>query len=319
MNMNKNFILIAVALVFATTQLSATPTLTLIHYWNFNSISIPLKEQSFSSSSNDNTNPKLTLDRALPANALTPIAADASLSTPAATLIYQVKPGTVGTVYSGWDPAGVSTGTSNQRGTDISGNALRPRDAWQNMELVLNMPSTGYQNLTIKYDSQRSGSGPTVNTYYYSVDGGTNWIITGLSTLTNPVVIPSTGFALQTITITDVNADNNANLKFKIWYSDPTNLAGNNRIDNITVEGTAVGGTTAIEEAQLNKEITMTPSTNKTGVVTFSEVVNAVVFNVQGKQVKAVAKTTNLVTSDLAKGLYIVRINGSVSKKLIIE
>jgi hypothetical protein len=60
----------------------------------------------------------------------------------------------------------------------------------------------------------------------------------------------------------------------------------------------------------------MTP---KTGVVTFSEACDAVVYNVQGKQVKAVAKTTYLATSDLAKGLYIVRLNGSVSKKLIIE
>jgi DNA-binding transcriptional regulator YiaG len=82
------------------------------------------------------------------------------------------------------------------------------------------------------------------------------------------------------------------------------------------VEGTAIGGTTAVEDAQLNKEITLIP---KTGVVTFSESCDAVIYNVQGKQVKAVAKTTNLTTSDLAKGLYIVRLNGSVSKKLIVE
>jgi len=304
--MKKNSILIAVALVFATTQLSAV---TLIHYWNFNLVSattIPASDMLFNTST-----PVSALDRRIPANALTPITADFTLVSPA-TVVYQAKSNASISVISGWDTSTGSTG--NARNGDVAGNCLRPRDSWQDMELVLNIPSTGYQNLTIKYDSQRSGSGPTVNTYYYSVDGGTNWITTGLSTLTNPATIPPSGFALQTITITDVNADNNANLKFKIWYSDPLNLAGNNRIDNITVEGTTV--VTAIDQTQSTKEITMTP---KTGAVTFSEVVDAVVYNVQGKQVKAAAKTISLVTSDLAKGLYIVRLNGSVSGKLVVE
>jgi len=309
--MKTNFVLIAVALVFATTQLSAATTL--IHYWNFNSTTIPTSETYY-----DGSTVSLKLDRTLSANALTPLVANASLSTPAATLIYQAKPGTVGSVYSGWDVSTAGS-TLNARGVDVAGNFLRARNTWQNMELVLNIPSTGYQNLTIKYDVQNSGSGPYTNTYYYSVDGGTTWITTGLSTLTNPVTMPSANFATENITINDVNADNNANLKFKIWFSDPTNLAGNNRFDNITVEGTAIGITAAIVESQQNQEITMTPNTNKAGVVTFSEVVNAVVYNVQGKQVKAVTKTATLVTSDLAKGLYIVRINGSVSKKLIID
>jgi len=310
--MKKN-LLFAIALILASTQLSAVTTL--MHYWNFNLVtatSMPASDMLFNTST-----PASTLDRKITANALTPIAADITL-VPPATVAYIAKSNATISIISGWDTTTGSTG--NARNGDVAGNCLRPRDAWQNMELVLNIPSTGYQNLTIKYDSQRSGSGPTVNTYYYSVDGGTNWITTGLSTPTNPATIPSTGFALQTIAITDVNADNNANLKFKIWFSDPTNLAGNNRIDNITVEGTPISVTTAINEPEFNKTaINMSPNSTTNGVVHFSEVVDAVVYNVQGRQIKAVAKATDLDTSDLSKGIYVVRINGLVSKKLIIE
>ena len=300
--MKKYICLSAIALLFASTQLSAQ--LVLLHYWNFNTISISTADAT-------------SKDRNATGNALTPIAADFTLITPA-TVAYRVKPtiaaGSV--VNSYWDAAGVQTGTSNQRGTDISGNGLRPRDAWQNMELVLNIPSTGYKNITIKYDSQRSGSGPTVNTYFYSVDGGLNWITTGLSTLTNPVAIPSTGFALQTVGISDVNANNNANLQFKIWYSDPTNTGGNNRIDNITVEASDI--TASISDNQGNNELTMTLNTAINGVVNFNQVVDVVVYNLQGKQLKSVLRTNQLSTADLAKGIYIVRLNGLVSKKLVV-
>jgi hypothetical protein len=302
--MKKNFILIAVALVFATSQLSAQQTL--IHYWNFNAITIPTAETK-------------SADRNLAANALTPIPTDFTLAPlPSATVIYRVKPNTTGTVSSYWDAVGAGTGsTVNARNSDAAGNALRTRDAWQNMELVLNIPSTGYTNITIKYDVQNSGSGPYTNTYYYSVDG-TTWITTGISTtLTNPVTMPSANFATETIAINDVNADNNANLKFKIWFSDLTQTKGNNRFDNITVEATDI--TASVSDNIGSSELIMSPNTNINGVVNFSKVIDAVVFNLQGRQIKSVSKTNQLITTDLAKGIYVVRLNGLVSKKLVVE
>jgi len=298
--MKKILLSIVAILLVASTQLSA---LTLVHYWNFNGTNIPLLTEGTS--------------KDVVVSPLTSIQTDLSLTATAGSLIYQAIPGTV-SAMSYWD---TSTGaTGNARNGDAAGNCLRPRDAWTNMQLVLSIPTTGYNNPQIMYDIQRSGSGPSVNTYFYSVDGGTNWITTGLSTLTNTVVIPSTGFLTQTVTITNPLANNNAKLQFKILFSDPVNKAGNNRIDNITVEGTAVGGTTGIEENKAsNQEITMSPNITRNGVVNFSEVVDAVVFNLQGKQIKSVANTNNLNTVGLAKGIYIVRLNSSVSKKLIIE
>jgi len=300
--MKKILLTIAVALVFSSTQLSA---LSLVHYWNFNGTNVPYLTEA--SSKDVVTTP------------LTPIQTDFSLTTTPATLIYQAKAGTVSPFMSYWDTTTGSAG--NARNGDAAGNCLRPRDAWSSMELVLNIPSTGFRNLKIMYDVQRSGSGPNVNTYSYSVDGGTNWIKTGLNVNgkglgTDTIAsIPGTGFATESITITDPAAENNQNLKFRIWFSDPKNTAGNNRIDNITVEGDILAGV----NSALAEKVAMYPNPCKSGVVNFANPVEVEVYSILGKQIKSIANTTTLSTTDLAKGIYTVRINGVSSQKLIIE
>ncbi|MEI7676080.1 MAG: T9SS type A sorting domain-containing protein [Bacteroidales bacterium] len=301
--MKKNFILLAVAFFSVSAQLSA---LSLVHYWNFNGTNVPISAEV--KSMDVVTTP------------LSPIQADSSMTTTRATLIYRAKTGTASPFMSYWDTSTGSTG--NARNGDAAGNCLRPRDAWSSMELVLNIPSTGIQNLKIMYEVQRSGSGPNVNTYSYSVDGGTNWIKTGLNVNgkglgTDTIsTIPSGPFAIESITITDPAAENNDNLKFRIWFSDPTNKAGNNRIDNITVEGDAL--TSAIGETKINK-ILMYPNPCKTGKVNFSDAVDVEVLNMTGKQIKSVSKTNKLITTDLVKGVYLVRLNGVSTQKLVVE
>ena len=300
--MKKILLTIAVSLLVSSTQLSA---LSLVHYWNFNGTNVPYLTEASS--------------RDVVLTPLTPIQTDLSLTTTPATLIYQVKTGTASPFMSYWDTT--TGGTGNARNGDAAGNCLRPRDAWSSMELVLNIPSKGFRNLKIMYDVQRSGSGPNVNTYSYSVDGGTSWIKTGLNVngkglgTDTIATIPATGFATESITITDPAAENNANLKFRIWFSDPKNTAGNNRIDNITVEGDIL----AVVNSPVVNEVSMYPNPCTTGVVNFGSMVNLEVFNLVGKQIKALAKTTTLNTEDLAKGIYTVRINSVSTQKLIIE
>lgn len=290
--------------LFATIQVSAT---SLVHYWNFNGENIPYLTEGSS--------------RDVVTTPLTPIQADVSVTTTPATLIYRAKTGTVAPFMSYWDTT--TGGAGNARNGDAAGNCLRPRDAWSNMELVLNIPTTGFSNLKIMYDVQRSGSGPNVNTYSYSVDGGTNWIKTGLNVNgkglgTDTIAsVPGTGFATESITITDPAAENNANLKFRIWFSDTKNTAGNNRLDNFTVEGTAF--LTSLGEIASKKTIAMYPNPSNTGIVNFTEKVNIEVSNLLGKQVKTVTNTNCLSTSNLPKGIYMVHIEGAATQKLIVE
>lgn len=282
-------------MIFSTIQVSA---LSLIHYWNFNGTNVPYLTEG--------TSKDVVL------NPLTPISTDLSVTSSPATLIYQAIPGTT-TAMSYWD---ITTGsTGNARNGEVAGNCLRPRDAWASMQLVLNIPSTGFSNVKIMYDSQRSGSGPSINTYSYSIDGGLNWIATGLSTTTNPVAIPSTGFVIQTVTITDINANNNPNLQFKILFSDPTNKAGNNRIDNITVEGDIL----ARVNSTFTDNVTMYPNPCNSGIVTFDKTVSVEVYNMVGRLMKSSSNTSSLITNDLAKGVYIIRLDGQASQKLVVE
>ena len=300
--MKKILLSITVALFFSLSQLSA---LSLIHYWNFNGTNVPLSAE--------------TSSRDVVLSPLTPISADVTLTTIPGTLIYQARPGTASPFMSYWDTT--TGGTGNARNGDAGGNCLRPRDAWSSMELVLNISSKGFKNLKIMYDVQRSGSGPNVNTYSYSVDGGTTWKSDGLSTNggalgTNSIsTVPSSGFATTTVTITDAAAENNQNLKFKIWFSDPTNTAGNNRIDNITVEGDVVSAV----NSPVVKEVSMYPNPCNNGIVNFGEVVNVDVFSLVGKQIKSATNVSTLNISDLAKGVYTVRIKGASAQKLVIE
>ena len=303
-------------LLFSSMQASA---LTLVHYWNFNGKNIPyLTERS---------------SKDVVASPLTPISADSSLTTiiqadtvvtgTKASLIYQAIPGTT-TTKSYWDLLGLGTGsTLNARNGDGAGDCLRCRDAWTFMQLVLNIPSTGFHDMKIMYDVHRSGSGPNVHTYSYSVDGGVNWIKNGLSVNgkglgTDTIAsIPISFTQTESITITDALADNNPNLKFKILFSDPTNKAGNDRFDNITVEGTSK--TTAVENTIQEKTISFYPNPCSTGIVYFAEKVNIVLYDIIGKPVKTVVNTNSLITSDLAKGIYMLHFEGAATQKLIIE
>jgi len=256
-------------------------------------------------------------------NPIVSIPADVTKST--ASLIYQVIPGTASPYSTYCDSVPLATGTGspvNMRNSDPAGLALRLRNPSDQMQLVLSIPTTGYKNIIISYDIQRSsaGNGALTNTLYYSVDNGTTWKNSTTNNgglISKDTIQTSANWNFKTVSITDPSANNNANLKFKILFTGGQNIgtSGNDRIDNITVEG---DNTTGISENYINN-ITMYPNPCNTGVINFGESVNAEVYNLVGKQVKAVVNANLLSTVDLAKGVYIVRIAGSAPQKLIIE
>ena len=312
--MKKNLLFLAIALLIISTQLSAQSVL--IQYWNFNSFTLTGNAAAD-----------------VVANPISPLTTDLSVAQAnSGSLSYTVfgvnSPSTYMTFWDCNTPLSTDlTFPVNQRNGAVYGNGLRLRNPSDAMQLVMNIPSTGFKNLVISYDVQRSSSsnGALTNTFYYSIDNGTTW---KNSTTNNGGLISKDTIQLEslgnwrvkTVSITDPSANDNPNLKFKILFTGGYNTTtkGNVRIDNITVEG--VGVTTAINEPKFNNTvINMSPNSTSNGIVRFSEVVDAVVYNLQGRQIKAVAKTTDLITSNLAKGIYVVRINGLVSKKLIIE
>jgi hypothetical protein len=196
---------------------------TLVHYWNFN----------------DATN-QTTL--------LTPY------TLLSGTSITHIQGGISAIDVAGGTGQNFSVQNLNARFGDASGNHLRFNDPIGGA-LVFALPTTGYKDIVVKYATRRSGSGAGYQIVSYTTDG-TNYTI--LDTIQ-----PNNGDpTLITLDFTSKTAVNN-NPNFKIKYTFEMGFGGtvgNNRFDNYTTEGNAVGGDNA------PPVITFVPSNNSTNV-----------------------------------------------------
>jgi hypothetical protein len=130
----------------------------------------------------------------------------------------------------------VSPGSDvNLRNESTIGSALRLRNA--SGDFIISIPTTGHQNIQLKYAATRTGSGSQTQTIFYSVDG-INYTQNGLET--NQFSLTEDIYNLINIDFSSISAaDNNPNFKVKIVFDEPSaNISnGNNRLDNITLEG----------------------------------------------------------------------------------
>ncbi len=94
------------------------------------------------------------------------------------------------------------------------------------------LPTTGYQHISIEYQTRRSGQGAGSQTIEYTTDG-VSW--NPLATYEVADAAPQDrSFSLAPF----VNANNNPNFAARITFGqDPGGAAGNNRFDNVTVTG----------------------------------------------------------------------------------
>jgi len=119
----------------------------------------------------------------------------------------------------------------NARNDDPVGSHLRvnnPLGATLNFAL----PTTGYENIIVQYETRRSGQGAGTQAVSYTLDGSTYIPFTTL--------LPPDGDA--TVQILDFRAipaaDNNPLFGLRITFQQaPGGTGGNNRFDNLTVEG----------------------------------------------------------------------------------
>lgn len=170
----------------------------IIHYWHFNN---------------------------LPAGTLTSVAADYTRLS--ATITY---PGTGAGYMDNVDPGA----SINLQMGQPAGLGLRPRNPANTRELLIVAPSTGYGKLVVSFAVMRSSNGAAQEVFEYSANGGTTWTQVG-----NAYDIPL-DFELRTFDLSAIEAvNNNANLRFRIRFvgAGADGSSGNNRLDNIVVEG----------------------------------------------------------------------------------
>jgi hypothetical protein len=179
------------------------PSSQLIYYWNFNTLS----------------------------GTVTTVNPDFTSSPAQATITYDG----VGAGFMDGDTGGY---TINARNNDPAENLLKVRNPSNTRNLILTLPTTGFKKMVFQFALSRSNNGATTQNYTYTTDG-INYTNVGLSKIShNPSADPTVDLiALDFSSITSIN--NNPNFKLKIDFVGEAagNPTGNNRFDNITLEG----------------------------------------------------------------------------------
>ncbi|MCU0748728.1 MAG: lamin tail domain-containing protein [Akkermansiaceae bacterium] len=124
----------------------------------------------------------------------------------------------------------------NARNSDVAGSHLRVNNPLTpGTQLNLAIPTTGFENIVVQYESRRSGQGAGTQNVSYTLDG-TNFI--NFSQLT----IADSAPAIHILDFSAVTgANNNSKFGIRIQFSQGLGgIGGNNRFDNLTVEGNAL-------------------------------------------------------------------------------
>ncbi len=197
-------------LMLCGTMAQVASSQDLVHYWHFNS---------------------------LPGGRIeSPIAADVTNITGAATSLTYAGTG------AGYLDNVDGDGLNAQPGV-AAGLGLRPRNPSNTKSLFVSFPTTGYENLVVKFATTRTTQGASEQTYAYSLDGGVTFITTDLPVTTFTPVADT--YSLVTLDLSNIpGADDNANVIVRVSFGGATAAgnSGNNRFDNLTVTGNQIGG-----------------------------------------------------------------------------
>ncbi len=222
-----------------------------------------------------------------------------------------------------WDVvAGEASDTFNVKkggksGTSAGNYELRFRNPSDSMEALITVPTTHYKNITIKYDLERTGSGQGSENFDYSTDGGTTWKTSGLSIKHDTAL---TVFSLVTVSLsTDTTVNNNSTgFVFRIRFNPPNSATnGNDRIDNLTVEGDtdeAVHNSGIAENPVNTESISLYPNPvlNQVTIASGNENAKTIsILDINGKMVYATTSNDpNVILgiSNLKPGIYVVNV-----------
>jgi hypothetical protein len=137
--------------------------------------------------------------------------------------------------------------TNNARQGDSAGQALSLQGGTGNANngrnITFAVSTVGFANIAVSFATQGTSTGFNSNQFQYSLDG-TSFVDF------SPPYAPATAFGATPLVfslaaITGLN--NNPNAAFRIVFNGASSSTGNNRIDNIVVEGTSTANPTIPE------------------------------------------------------------------------
>lgn len=205
---------------------------TLVHYWNFN----------------DNTSQQ-------------------TITTPTVSLvtgaeIEHIAGGSSVIDFAGGNGQNFDVENLNARNGDPAGTHLRFNDPIGG-GLVFDLPTTGFENIIVKFATRRSGQGAGTQLWSYTTDG-TNFVSFGS-------VFPANGNpVLETLDFSSISeVNNNPNFALKVEFEAGSGgTGGNNRFDNFTLDAETIGGgdpippvaTITPTDGSINISVTVNPT-----------------------------------------------------------
>jgi len=319
--MKKNLLvsLLSVSL-FLTLGLESKAQLRLIHYWHFNSWN-----SGFPSSA------------VIPSAATMPgKKADYSLLDTNNAVIWDREiPGVSKAFMSYWDNLAGAGDTINERAGfggccgETTQNAMRARNPNDSMELLFYMPTTGYTGIIMTWEteSSSSGAGCARQLFSYSLDSGNTFttatvpvtitpggIKANASTTTASFDSAGTSWGKVSINLSSITAiNNNPKFVFRIQLSAPNSgTSGNNRFDNITLEGNGPAGISPLQAESMGYNLYPNPSSQKLTIVSPAEGTKLIeVCNLMGQVIsntQVEGKQFPVEIANLNNGVYFVYI-----------
>ena len=197
---------------------------------------------------------------------------------------------------------------------DEANNAVRTRNPSYDMQFLWYLPTTSYKDIVIKYETELSSlkSGQHEQIFSYSLDSASTFITEGLPVISNFADTVWEKVTLDLRSVTSIN--NNSKFVFRIDFSTPnTGSKGNDRFDNITVEGSNSSTVTGIPEIEKSDySLYPNPASDHINLVTtFDGEKTVSVYNSTGALVSSYnlnGKELFINTAQLSPGLYFVKI-----------
>lgn len=126
--------------------------------------------------------------------------------------------------------------TANARFGDVAGQSITLQGGTSvsnnDRNLTFSVSTIGYGKIIVSFAGQATSTGFNSNQLQYSSDGGASFTNFG------SVFSLGTSFSVLAFDLSLITAlENNANVVFRILFDGATSSTGNNRLDNLVVEG----------------------------------------------------------------------------------
>ncbi len=299
------------------THLDSKAQLKLIHYWDFNS----------------------TATCGAAGVQLSPLHADYSSLKQGVIVYNQVTKPLRDSIFDdaiGGSSINVRTilGNDTSAGTCHAGNIyVRTRNPSSEEHFDWYIPTSHYKNIMLTYATERSGSGPLAQVYSYSLDSGLTFSTAGFTaiggSLPDSTVVTANWAKVQLDLSSLTSVNNNSKFVFRVMTSGQnTATNGNDRYDNITVEGDtmSVTGIASLTDNAFGYKLYPNPANSNVTVVSTEEGTKVVeVRNLLGQTLsvsQVEGKQFQLSVNALNSGIYFVNVTEKntgvmVSLKLI--